>query len=135
MWLLGSDPVFPAWAVLPLAVVAMVATCLHLMALQRAAMPESRRRIRTTSGVLSLVVIPATAYGFGVATTDEHRVFLLVWLAVLGLMGIVVILAGIDMFNNVRLHAAERQHIRENLRRLHAELHAARRSNRDASHQ
>ncbi len=122
MFVLGADPVFPAGVVLPMALVALVATCLHLIAIQGSAMPASRKRIRTTSGVLSLFLIPMAAYGFGIATTDDQRVFLMVWLAVLGVLGIMVVLAGLDMLNNVRIHASEQQQIRANLRSLRAEL-------------
>ena len=108
--------------VFPIASLALVVTCLHLIWLQRTKMPASRRRIRTVTGVLSLFTITLTAIGFGVVTSHEARAFLLIWLSVIGLLGILVLLAAIDMANNVRIHTSERKHVREQLARLQVEL-------------
>lgn len=122
---LAGDPVLPAWVVLPLAVVAMLATCGHLMLMQRVSMPASRRRIRTAAGVLSLFLIPLTAIGFGALSPADHRVFLLVWLTVMGMLSMLVVLASLDVLNNVRLHAGERARLRANMQRLRGELRRA----------
>lgn len=122
MFTLAQDPILPPVLILPLAAVAMLVTCAHLVWMQRTPMPPTRRRIRTVTGVLSLFTITLTAIGFGVISPDQPRPFLLVWLTVIGLLGILVLLAAIDMANNVRLHAAERKHIRSQLTRLQGEL-------------
>lgn len=122
--MLAQDPILPVVVILPMAAMAMLVTCGHLVWMQRTPMPPTRRRIRTVTGVLSLFTITLTAIGFGVVNPADARPFLLVWLTVIGLLGILVLLAGIDMANNVRLHAAERKHIREQLARLQVELKA-----------
>lgn len=122
MLTLNQDPILPALLILPLAAMALLVTCAHLAWMQRTPMPPTRRRIRTVTGVLSLFTITLTAIGFGVISPDQARPFLLVWLTVIGLLGILVLLAAIDMANNVRLHAVERKHIRAQLTRLQGEL-------------
>lgn len=122
MLILAADPILPPLLVFPIAALALVVTCLHLVWMQHTRMPPSRRRIRTVTGVLSLFTITLTAIGFGVITPDDARVFLLLWLTVIGLLGILVVLAAIDMANNVRIHAAERKHIRDQLTTLQHEL-------------
>lgn len=120
--MLAQDPILPAVLILPLAGMALLVTSAHLVWMQRIPMPHTRRRIRTVTGVLSLFTITLTAIGFGILDPADARAFLLVWLTVIGLLGILVLLAAIDMANNVRLHAAERKHIREQLARLQVEL-------------
>lgn len=135
--LASADPILPPLLVLPIAALALVVTCLHLVWMQHSPMPPSRRRIRTVTGVLSLFTITLTAIGFGVITSDDARIFLLLWLTVIGLLGILVVLAAIDMANNVRIHAAERKHIRDQLTTLQHELRTLahiRRNNAVAHH-
>ncbi|GAB4384226.1 MAG: hypothetical protein Kow0022_06180 [Phycisphaerales bacterium] len=117
-----AESILPPALVFPVATLALAVTCLHLVYLQRVAMPVSRRRIRTVTGVLSLFTITLTAIGFGVVSSREPRLFLLTWLTVIGLLGILVLLAAVDMANNVRLHASERRHVRDQLARLQVEL-------------
>lgn len=118
----ASDSILPPLLVFPLAAIALLVCCGHLIFMQHARMPQSRRRIRTVSGVLSLFTITLTAIGFGSISAEQARVFLLVWLSVVSLLGILVMLAAIDMANNIRLHNAERKRIRTQLTRLQDEL-------------
>tara|TARA_R110002072_G_scaffold42064_19_gene118570 strand:+ start:162364 stop:162741 length:378 start_codon:yes stop_codon:yes gene_type:complete len=95
------------WVVLPMASVALLVQAGYLMVLKElpdGAMPASRKRIRTASGWMSMFAIPLSAYGFGFATMDEPRVFVIVWMVVIGLIGGILMLAGLDSINTMRLH-------------------------------
>ncbi len=109
---LAGSPIAPAWAVLPLAFIATLVTAAHLISLHtadaRRDMPASRRRIRSANGVATLIAIPVLASAFGVVTQDEPRGFTLVWSAGAGLLGIVILLAAVDLVNTARLSARTR---------------------------
>ena len=66
--------------------------------------------------------VPLIAVGFGLVNPDDHRLFVLTWLAIVGLLGIIVLLAMVDVLNNFRIHAAERRQMREQARGLEHEL-------------
>lgn len=121
---LAADPILPAWVVLPMAGFTLVVIGFHLQWMHRAKMPESRRRIRTASNLVSMGAVPLIAVGFGLINPDDHRLFVLVWLAIVGLLGIIVLLAMVDVLNNFRIHAAERRQIRGQIRGLEHELRA-----------
>lgn len=108
----GRGTLAPAWLVLPMAVVALVAVGGHMRAVARSTMPASRKRIRTANGWLMLLLIPLLAYGFGLATPADKGVFVLVWLAAIALLWMVVMLAAIDILNSWRLGRRERESLR-----------------------
>ncbi len=118
---LADSTTLPMWAVLPLGVVTMLIIARHVMLLQDAPMPASRRRIRTANGLLMMGVTALLVYGLGVmrtgptaaASINEVRAFVTVWSVIAGLMPIVIGLAMLDAMNNVRLHVAERRGLRE----------------------
>lgn len=124
------------WIGVPLAALTMLIIAVHAAGLTRAAMPESRRRIRLVNGMLMLVTTPIVAYAFSVATPSRQREFLLVWMAVISLLALIVMLALLDMLNNARLHRRARVELRRQIRETRAELVAAlasgRRSGRHA---
>ncbi len=122
MYLTGAEPILPVWLVLPLASLTLVILGAHLQWMHHADMPGSRRRIRTASNLVSMLTVPLIAAGFALVNPDDHRLFVMVWLAIVGLLGVVVILACVDMLNNLRIHAKERQHIRTEIRRLQGEM-------------
>ncbi len=114
----GSGPLAPWWLVVPLAAIALLATASHIIVLREApvgALPESRRRIRISTGWVVMVAIPLTAYAFGIATPSKPGVFSVVWLSVVGLLGAIVLLAMLDAFNTVRLHRDESRRLRRDL--------------------
>lgn len=119
------SPVAPAWAVFPLAFIAMIAVAAYILALRDARqlpeMPASRRRIRLASAWTTLLTIPVLAVGFAVVTPATPRWFLLIWVAGVGLLGIIVMLSAIDLADSARIQRAER-------RALLRELTDARRS-------
>jgi len=111
-----SGPLVSAWVAMPAGALVIVLLAAHMRALSVAAMPESRRRIRTANGWVMLLATPVTAYAFGMATPADPRVFILSWLAVAGLLAIVLLLAGIDIVNTGRLNVGERRQMRDRLR-------------------
>ena len=114
-------PLAPAWLVLPLAVLAMVATAAHVIALREApakSIPESRRRIRTAGGWVILLTIPLSAYAFGIAVPAKTGTYMIVWTAVVALIGAILILAMLDAFNTLRLHHDDARRLRREFARL-----------------
>jgi hypothetical protein len=83
----------------------------HLLSLPGAPMPSSRRRIRMANGLLLLVLTALMVYALGFVgmlpegggSIGHIRAFVIVWLAILGLLPIVLGLAAMDMLNTWRL--------------------------------
>lgn len=100
-----SDSVLPIWLVGPIAFAVMVVIAGHLIAMRSAKgrIPASRYRIRTVNGALMLTVVPLLACAFGVVSPQNEKFFTLLWMLCIGLLGIVVLLAVVDGFNNLRL--------------------------------
>src|SRR6056297_2948910 len=101
-----TGPIAPTWFVLPLAMIALILQAGYLMAiwqLPRDRMPASRRRIRIATGWLIMCAIPLSAYGFGIATPGQPGLFAIVWMAVIGLIAAVLLLAVLDALNTMRL--------------------------------
>lgn len=103
----SATALVPPWLAFPVAAFLVVAIAIHLQSLKVAEIPESRRRIRTANGWVMLIATPVTAYAFGAVTTQNPRVYVLAWLAVAGLLAMVVILALLDVVNNRRIHREE----------------------------
>lgn len=121
MMTLASGPILNAWIGVPLGVVTLMLVAAHVALLSRVEMPESRRRIRRVNGWIMLATIPVAVYAFCIASPAAPRSFALSWMAVLGLVAIVLMLACMDILNTLRLHRAEQREIRrgfyENLSR------------------
>lgn len=117
---LPANPMFPMWFVLPLAAVAFAAIAGHLWSLRRAEMAWSRKRIRMANGVvmLGLAVLITYAVGFqemlpsGGGSIGHIRAFVLVWMAIIGLVPLTLALAGLDVVNTIRLNRAAAREIR-----------------------
>lgn len=112
----SSGPVAPAWVIIPVACVAMLVVAAHVIALGKAEMPASRRRIRSASGALMLLTIPILAYASSMVSPSQTRLFILSWALGVGLLTLVVALALLDMLNTLRLHRAEKAALRRSLR-------------------
>ncbi|HRQ74117.1 MAG TPA: hypothetical protein PLU35_13915 [Phycisphaerales bacterium] len=119
---IATTPILPAWFVLPLAIATVLIVSAHLSAMQHTEMPATRRRLRQANGVVMLVATPLLAYAFGIATTRDPRTFAMVWTACTGLLGMVVLLAGLDILNNVRLYASQRRGLEARAAALRAHL-------------
>ena len=110
-----GGPIAPLWLVLPLAGVALIVQAGYLIALKevpRGKIPPSRKRIRTASSWLSMFAIPLSAYGFGFASTQDPRLFAIVWMVVIALIAGILLLAGLDAVNTLRLHRKATQGLR-----------------------
>lgn len=111
-----AAPMAPAWVVFPLAGFTLVVVMWHISGVVRADLEPSRRRIRLANGGVMLALVPLIAYAFGVATTSQPRWFAMSWLGVMGLLGLMIVLAIMDSANTARLHTAERIELRRQTR-------------------
>jgi hypothetical protein len=117
-----QGPLVPPWIALPVAGLVVLIIAVHMHAMARSDMPASRRRIRTATGWIMLLTAPLTGYAFGVAAPSDPRAFVLVWLSVAGLLGIIIILACIDILNSGRLRRARLEEISRQMQQLQARL-------------
>lgn len=112
-------PVAPAWLVLSIASLILLAVTIYTVAIQRSQMPASRRRIRTANGVMMFVLISFLSYALLLPVETSHRVFVLTWMGVIGLVAVTFLLALLDMLNTARLFTAERAAVaKESARQL-----------------
>jgi len=114
-------PIAPSWFVLPLAMVALLIVAAHLIVLREHAigkMPESRRQIRMVTGWVMMFTIPLIAYGFGIVSPTNEQDFLTAWLAIVGLLGAIVLMACVDALNSIRLARVQSREIHQELRAL-----------------
>lgn len=117
----------PGWLVFSLCAGTLLVIAWHVLSVQRSAMPRVRKRLRICSGILMMFISTLLAYALGVAPVLEHprqnpdasKVFVIVWIVVVGLLAIVVVLAVLDALMTVSAGAAAR-------RRLHEEFAAGR---------
>lgn len=118
---LSSQPLAPAWLVLPMAVVTLLVLAAHVQAMHaQASMPRSRRRIRTINGALMLVTVPVLAYAFGIATPARTQLFAASWSAASVLLALIIAVAMVDVANTWRLHAEERARLDAQIKGLRA---------------
>ncbi|MCW5769356.1 MAG: hypothetical protein KIT19_11800 [Phycisphaeraceae bacterium] len=119
MILCAASPVAPAWIVFPLGGFTLVVVLWHLWTVIRSdAAPAhaTRRRIRLANAGVMLCLVPLVTFAFGVATTASPRFFALAWLAVMGLLALMVLLAMMDSANTARMHLTDRADLRAQLR-------------------
>ncbi|MEO1279920.1 MAG: hypothetical protein AAFV77_13255 [Planctomycetota bacterium] len=107
--------IVPIWVSAPLAMLTLVVIAAHLIAMRSADMPESRKRIRTANGWLMLITVPVLAIAFSLVSSANPRQFALVWAIAILLLGLVLVMAFVDIGNNLRL-------AREKQKRLHRTL-------------
>ena len=113
---LSSAPILPAWLVLPAACVTLLVLAGYASSLQSGDVPPKRRRIRTANTLLMMFTTPVMAYAFGIVAPSDKRLFLLAWLAVTGLLAIIIMLAMMDATYSLRLHREHRRAVRQALR-------------------
>lgn len=119
---LSHGPLVSGWVVYPLAALTMTVIAAHGAGLSGAAMPESRRKIRRINGMLMLVATAVLAYAFGGAGSDRPGEFVVVWMASILLLGIIVLVAFVDILNTARLHRVERRELRRQIQDARARL-------------
>jgi hypothetical protein len=108
-WITNAGPLAPVWLVIPIAILTLLVVAGHVVALEKADMPASRRRIRTVNGLLMMFTIPLAAYAFGIASPARQRLFVMVWVLVIGLVLIVLFLAVVDLLNTWLITLSERR--------------------------
>jgi Na+/proline symporter len=141
MLVTAQGSMLPAWVVLLVGVPTLLGIAAHVLSLQRASMPRTRRRLRTASGVLMMLVTGLLAYAIGIAEVPERPriqpgaagAFVLVWSVIVGLLAMVVLLAimdallttsaGIRAHRNLQDRAAGA--IRDDIRRHAAETESS----------
>jgi hypothetical protein len=119
-----ASAILPSWLVLPMAAVVLLVLAAHVNSLQTPEVPSSRRRIRSASGVLMMFVTALLAYAFGIVSPRVNpRMFVIAWTSISALLMMVVMLAGLDMVNTLRLHREAKRDLRQHLRdvREHAD--------------
>lgn len=113
-----DEPLLPVWIAMPLAILAIVVVAAHVASMYRSGeIPPSRRRIRVANAWLMVVAIPLLACAVSVVTPARQRAFVLVWLAAIGLVLMILVVALIDVLNNHRLHARSRRALRQEFER------------------
>lgn len=108
MLIAQAQSMLPWWLVVPVTALVMIVIAGHLIVLQRADLPASRRRIRTATNLLALLGVPLFALGISISHQHAPDVFVLVWVAVMAIFGLVVVLALVDIANNMRLTSLDR---------------------------
>lgn len=107
---LGLDPVLPLWIVGPPTVVLMLFLANHVTALQQSTVPLRRRRIRTATGVAMMLTTALLAHALAIVSPADVRTFVLVWMIIVGLLGLIILLALLDAMTTYFLLRAHRQH-------------------------
>jgi hypothetical protein len=96
----------------PLAVVLAGGLVWLWLRLGRRGVPADRRRVRRISIALMLLTLPALVRGASFVDPEiDPRAYLLTWTAVMLMIGLVLLTAGVDVAVSVRLHriAMERE--------------------------
>lgn len=115
---LAANPPLPAIAVVPLALLAMIFIAGHVMAMNdpTSGVPTSRKRIRSANGVMLMWLVALVTYAISILNPEHTSRFVLTWLTIITVVGLVLILALLDVLNTIRLHSAARRIIREELK-------------------
>ena len=125
MILAATGPALPLWIVAPPCALLMLILAGYVMALREADVPESRRRIRTLGSVTMMLTQPLIVYLFAIATPANARTFMLTWALLIGLLGMLVVLAMLDVVNNLRISANARHEFRRELQSLEDDVRQA----------
>lgn len=118
--------VLPMWVVLPPSALLLLLLAAWVTVAARHVQPSSRRRIRCASAWVMLLIVPLSAAGFCMIDPDRSpREFVLVWTMVIGLLMVVVALAGLDIVNTARLRNISRRRMSVQGRVLEHQLRTA----------
>lgn len=122
MMLASAGPALPLWAVVPPCLLLMLVLAGYVMALKEADVPESRRRIRTAGCIVMMMTQPMIVYLFAIVTPSSPRKFMLTWAMLIGLLGMLVFLALVDVINNLRLHTKMKNQLRIDMASIKADV-------------
>lgn len=114
--------VLPLWLLIPPAVVMLLVLAGYVQALYDADVDPMRRRIRSAGAVVMMALQPLLVYLFGIASAHRPRPFVFAWALVMSLLGLLVMLALLDMLHSTRLSARRRALMRKELRALQREI-------------
>ena len=109
---LGLDPILPLWIVAPPTVVLMLFLANHVKTLQRTTAPPRRRRIRTATGVAMMLTTALLAHALAIVSPSDARTFVLVWMMIISLLGLIILLAFLDAMTTYFLLRAHRRYAR-----------------------
>lgn len=104
---LSPSPLAPAWVAVPMGIVTLFVIMAHAAALREAPMPESRRRIRTANAVLMMCAVPLVTYALAIVPPANARPFVIAWTSVVCFLGIILMLALLDVLNTLRIRRRE----------------------------
>lgn len=124
--------VLPLWVLAPPAAVMMLVLAAYIQALREADVPESRRRIRTASSLVMMVLQPLLVYLFAIGGAHQPRPFVFTAALVLGLVALLVVLAIMDAINNTKIAAAQRAKYRSEFQKMRADIDRLRQEAREA---
>jgi hypothetical protein len=111
---LASAMVSP-WIVLPIAAIAILLLALQAVWTQRDSMPVVRRQIRTAGATLHLFTVVALAIGLGIIDPADRRMFVMIWLIIMMLVGLSVVIALLDVLQSLREARAEQAALKREL--------------------
>jgi len=119
-----AESMLPAWLVIPLAMLTMLLIAAHVLSVQVSPLDTIRKRLRIANGLIMMLVTAMLAYALGIAPTfstpradpDRARGFLLVWLAIIGFLGISVAMAICDALATARDALRQRRILRQEMR-------------------
>lgn len=105
-----SGPLLSIWVSGPVAVLALGAMTWYSLRLRSRPMPRTRRRLRKMGTLVHLLLVPMLVYALSIVdpSTEPGR-FLVAWLCVLLLVAVTLVVALLDIANNIRLHRAEKR--------------------------
>jgi uncharacterized membrane protein len=104
-----GGPTVSPWLALPLATLAMIALAGYVLSLKSPGVPTLRRRLRTASGVLMMILMGLLAFASAIVPTHDRRLMVLSWMLVVVVLGVVVLLACVDVLTTITDALRERQ--------------------------
>jgi hypothetical protein len=117
-------PIAPSWVVLPLSLLALFVVAGHWILLGRAEMPRFRKSLRTANGLVMMLAIPVLAFGFGVVSPSNARLFTITWMLASGLLMLVLLLAAVDLIHTNVIARREQERLSIEIRAARAALAA-----------
>ena len=100
----------PAAVTIPLALVVAGWIMWYWHRLAAPEVPDSRRRIRRASLIVMLVSQPILVQALSFANSDTNpTAYVIAWLLVIFLVGLVLVTAGLDVLNTMRLQREQRR--------------------------
>lgn len=113
---MNTATIIPFWLGVPVAAAVMLFVAAHALSLGESDHPASRKRIRLASSVVMLLTVPLLTVAFCVLDPNVHpREWALSMLASICMVSFVLLLAGLDIINTMRLSMMARGQLRQEL--------------------